>query len=120
MKRYQTCLWYPLAVRPTLYQPYRLPVRLSLWLVWAMIALGVITVGSRSPEPNHPVGLLLLGLGLAGTGLFAVLTLAIPALWSRLIDPELDRRTARVHLYWVAGLGAVGLVMMGFALNRLF
>lgn len=107
-------------MRPKLYQPYRLQVRLSLWLAWAMIALGVITVGSRSPVPNHPVGLLLLGLGLAGSGLLAVLTLAVPSLWSRLIDPEFEPRTARNHLYWVVGLGVVGLVMVGFAVNRLF
>jgi hypothetical protein len=107
-------------VRPKLYQPYRLQVRLSLWLVWAAIALGVITVGSRSPVPNHPGGLLLLGLGLAGPGALAGLTLASTALWSRLIDPEFDARAARIHLYWVVGLGVVGLVLMGFALNRLF
>lgn len=107
-------------MRPKLFQPFRLPVRLSLWLAWAAIALGVITVGSQSPVPNHPVGLLLLGLGLAGSGILAVLTLVSTALWSRLIDPDFEVRTARVHLYWVVGLGAVGAVMMGFALNRLF
>jgi hypothetical protein len=106
-------------VRPKLFQPFRLPVRLSIWLLWAVIAVAVITVGSRSPEPNHPVGLLLLGLGLAGSGLLAVLTLASTAVWNRLIEPDLDVRQARIQLYWVAGLGAVGLVLMGSALNRL-
>jgi hypothetical protein len=107
-------------VRPKLFQPFRLPVRLSLWLAWAFIAVAVITVGSRSPVPNHPVGLLLLGLGLAGSGLLAVLALASATVWSRLIDPAFDARQARPHLYWVVGLGVVGAVMMGFALNRLF
>jgi hypothetical protein len=107
-------------VRPKLYQPFRLPVRLSLWLLWAAIALAVITVGSQSAVPNHPVGLLLLGLGLAVPGLLAVLALASPALWSRLIDPELDVRQARKHLCLIVGLGIAGAVMMGFALNRLF
>ena len=106
-------------MRPKLFQPFRLPVRLSIWLAWAVIALGVITVGSQSPEPNHPVGLLLLGLGLAGSGALAVLALASAALWGRLIDPAFEARTARAHLYWVVGLGAVGAVLMGFALNRL-
>lgn len=106
-------------MRPKLFQPFRLPVRLSIWLFWAIIALAVITVGSRSPVPNHPVGLLLLGLGLAGSGLLAVLTLASTALWNRLIEPEMEARAARVNLYWVAGLGAAGLVMMGSALSRL-
>ncbi len=107
-------------MRPTLYQPFRLPVRLSLWLLWAAIAVSVITVGSRSPVPNHPVGLLLLGLGFVGSGLLAVLTLASPAIWSRLIDPEIEVRKARTHLYWVVGFGVAGAVMMGFAIDRLF
>jgi len=106
-------------VRPKLFQPFRLPVRLSIWLLWALIAVAVITIGSRSPEPNHPVGLLLLGLGLAGTGLLAVLTLASTAVWNRLIEPGLDVRQTRVQLYGIAGLGAVGLVLMGWALSRL-
>jgi hypothetical protein len=106
-------------VRPKLFEPFRLPVRLSIWLSWALIAMGVITVGSRSTEPNHPVGLLLLGLGLAASGLLAALALLSKALWERLIEPGHDVRQARVHLYWVAGLGVVGLVMMGSALNRL-
>jgi hypothetical protein len=106
-------------VRPKLFQPFRLPVRLSIWLLWALIAMGVITIGSRSVEPNHPVGLLLLGLGLAGSGLLAALTLLSKALWERLIEPGQDVRQARVQLYWVAGLGVVGLVMMGSALQRL-
>jgi hypothetical protein len=107
-------------VRSKLFQPFRLPVRLSLWLAWALIAVSVIAVGSRSPVPNHPVGLLLLGLGLAVPGLLAVLTLASPAFWRRLIDPELEVRQARVHLYLLLGLGVAGAVMIGFALNRLF
>ena len=107
-------------MRPKLFQPFRLPVRLSIWLAWAVIAVSVITIGSQSPVPNHPVGLLLLGLGLAASGLLAVLTLVSPAFWDRLIDPEFEDRKARTHLYWVVGLGAVGAVMMGFALNRLF
>ena len=106
-------------MRPKLYQPYRLQVRLSLWLAWAAIALGVITVGSRSLEPNPPAGLLLLGLGLAGSGLLAALTLASAALWDRLVDPAFDARRARIHLYWVVAFGVLGAVMMGFALNRL-
>jgi hypothetical protein len=106
-------------VRPKLFQPFRLPVRLSIWLAWAVIILGVITVGSRSPEPNHPVGRLLLGLGLSGTGLVAVLALVSTAVWNRLIEPAADRPQARAQLYWVAGLGVVGLVLIGSALQRL-
>lgn len=106
-------------MRPKLYQPYRLPVRLALWIVWAGVAVAVISVGSRSPVPNHPVGLLLLGLGLAGTGLLALLTLFSRAVWERLVDPELDVREARVHFYWLLVLGPIGLVMIWSALNRL-
>jgi hypothetical protein len=111
---------YPLAVRPKLFQPFRLQVRLSLWLLWALIAVSVITIGSRSPVPNHPVGLLLLGLGLAASGLLALLALTVSTVWTRLIDPEFDAGKARTHLYVVVGLGAVGAVMTGFALDRLF
>lgn len=106
-------------MRPTLFQPFRLPVRLSIWLFWALIVLGVIAVGSRSLESNHPVGLLLLGLGLAGSGLLALLTLASTALWNRLVDPEFEPREARTHLYWVVGIGVVGLILMGWGLSRL-
>ena len=107
-------------MRSKLFQPFRLPVRLSLWLAWALIAVAVIVIGSRSLEPNHPLGLLLLGLGLAAPGLLAVLTLASPAFWNRLIEPGLDVRQARNHLYGIAALGVVGAVMIGFALSRLF
>ena len=106
-------------VRPKMYQPYRLPVRLTLWIVWAAIALAVITVGSQSPVPNHPVGLLLLGLGLAGTALLALLTLLSRAVWERLVDPGFDIRGARTHFYWLLVLGPIGLFMIWSALNRL-
>ena len=107
-------------MRTRLFRPFRLPVRLSLWLAWAFIAVSVITIGSRSPIPNHPVGLLLLGIGLAAPGLLAVLTLASPAFWSRLIEPEIDAGQARNHLYGIVALGVAGAVMIGFALNRIF
>lgn len=106
-------------MRPKLFQPFRLPVRLSIWLVWALLVLGVFMVGSQSPEPNHPVGLLLLGIGLAGSGLLALLTLTIPTLWQRLIDPEMEAKAARAHLYWVVGFGGVGLGLLGWGLSRL-
>jgi hypothetical protein len=106
-------------VRPRLYQPYRLQVRFTLWTVWAILAVAVIWVGSQSPQPNHPVGLLLLGLGLAGSGILALLTLFSRSLWERLVDPEFDLREARTHLYWLLPLGLLGLVMIGFALVRL-
>jgi hypothetical protein len=106
-------------VRPKIYQPYRLPVRLTLWIVWAGVALAVITVGSQSPVPNHPVGLLLLGSGLAVTGLLSLLTLLSSTVWERLVDPEFDVREARTHFYWLLVLGPIGLVMIWSALNRL-
>ena len=106
-------------MRPKLYQPFLLPVRRSLWLMWAVIAVLVLFIGSQNPEPNDPLGLLLLGFGLAGPGLLAVLGLASPAYWSRLIDPELDAGVVRTHLYLLAGLGVAGAVMMGVALHRL-
>jgi hypothetical protein len=108
------------AVGPKIYQPYRLPVRMTLWMAWMAVAIGVITIGSRSPEPNHPVGLLLLGLALAGSGLLAGLTLLLPGVWKSLVDPEFDAREARIHFYWLLGLCApVGLVMVWSAVNRL-
>jgi hypothetical protein len=106
-------------VAPKIYQPYRLPVRLTLWILWAAVAVSVISVGSQSPVPNHPVGLLLLGLGLAGTGLLSLLTLLSSAVWKRLVDPELDIREARIHFYWLLVLGPIGLFMIWSALNRL-
>ena len=105
--------------RIRIYQPFKFPVRITLWALWALIAIGVITIGSRSPEPNHPVGLLLLGSGLAGSGVLAALPLLSSALWKRLVEPEFDARNARFHFYGLLALGAVGLAMMGFAVNRL-
>lgn len=106
--------------RLRIYQPFKLPVRLTLWALWAIIAVGVITIGSRSPEPNHPVGLLLLGSGLAGSGVLAALALASAAMWERLVEPELDAGNARKHFYGLLALGVVGGVMVGVALARLF
>jgi hypothetical protein len=93
---------------------------MTLWMAWMAVAIGVITVGSRSPEPNHPVGLLLLGLGLAGSGILAGLTLLIPGVWKRLVEPDFDVREARIHFYWLLGLGApIGVFMVWSAVNRL-
>ena len=105
--------------RIRIYQPFKLPVRITLWALWALIAVGVITIGSRSAEGNHPVGLLLLGSGLAGSGILALLALLSSAFWERLVEPELDVRNVRIHFYVLVGLGLLGAVMMGFALNRL-
>lgn len=105
--------------RIRIYQPFKFPVRVTLWAVWALIAVGVITIGSRSPEPNHPLGLLLLGAGLASSGILAALALLSPALRERLVEPEFDARHARFHFYGLLVLGVVGLVMVGFAVNRL-
>jgi hypothetical protein len=102
-----------------LYQPYRLSVRFALWLWWAAIALGVLYFGSRSSQPNHPAGLLLLGLGLAASGILALLTLASSVLWERLVDPEFDVRRARSRLYWMLGVGLIGIAMLWAALHRL-
>jgi hypothetical protein len=106
-------------VAPKIYQPYRLPVRLTLWIAWAGIALAVITVGSQSPVSNHPVGLLLLGLGLAGSALLALLTLLSRAVWGRLVEPGFDVRGARIHFYWLLALGPIGFYMIWSALGRL-
>ncbi len=105
--------------RIRIYQPFKLPVRITLWALWALIAVGVITIGSRSPEPNHPMGLLLLGSGLAASGILAALALLSPALRERLVEPELDPRHARFHFYGLLVMGVVGLVMMGVAVGRL-
>lgn len=106
--------------RIRIYQPFKLPVRVTLWALWALIAVGVITIGSRSPEPNHPAGLLLLGSGLAGSGVLAALALLSSAFWERLVEPEFDDGNARKHFYGLLVLGAIGAVMVGFALDRLF
>jgi hypothetical protein len=105
-----------------LYQPFNLTVRLVFWLLWALIALSVIAVGSRSPEPNHPVGLLLLGLGLFGPGLLAFLTLLSSSLWERLVvlEEEQDIRDAKIRLNALVALGLVGILMAWSALERLF
>ncbi len=104
-----------------LFKPFNLTVRTVLCFAWVVIALSVIVVGSRNPEPNDPVGLLLLGMGLAGPGVLALLTLLSKPLWDRLVelDEELDIRQARGRLQGLVGLGVVGFVMMGFALDRL-
>jgi hypothetical protein len=111
-------------MRFSLYQPFNLTVRVALMLMWVVIALLVIAIGSRSPEPNHPIGLLLLGVGLAGPGLLALSTLVSSSMWDRLVDledlEEQDDRKAKTRLYALIGLGLVGLVMLGFALDRLF
>jgi len=102
-----------------IFKPFRLAVRGFLWAGWVVIVLLVITIGSHSPVPNHPVGLLLLGLGCAGSGGLAALALFSPAGWQRLIEPELDLREARTHLYWLVGLGVLGAVLISMALGRL-
>jgi hypothetical protein len=105
-----------------LFQPFNLTVRLVFWLLWALIALSVIAVGSRSPEPNHPVGLLLLGLGLLGPGLLAFLTLLSSSLWERLVilDEEQDIRDAKIRINALVALGLVGFLIAWSALERLF
>lgn len=105
-----------------LFQPFNLTVRLVLWLLWAVIALSVIAVGSRNPQPNHPVGLLLLGLGLLGPGLLAFLALLSSTLWERLVDLEEDQdlQDARLRVNFIVGLGLVGFLMSWSALERLF
>jgi hypothetical protein len=105
--------------RIRIYQPFKLPIRITLWAVWALIAVGVITIGSRSAEGNHPVGLLLLGSGLAASGILGVLPLLSSALWERLVEPEFDARNARIHFYVLVGLGVIGGLMVGAAVNRL-
>ena len=109
-------------MRFSLYQPFNLTVRTVLLVLWVVIALSVVAVGSRSPEPNHPLGLLLLGLGLFGPGLLAFLTLLSSSLWERLVDlqEELDIRGARIRLNALVGLGLVGFLMLWSALERLF
>jgi hypothetical protein len=105
-----------------LYRPFNLTVRSVLLVLWVVIALLVIVVGDRNPEPNPPIGLLLLGLGLFGPGLLALLTLRSPSLWDRLVElgEEQDLQEARKRLSGIAGLGLVGVVMLGWALERLF
>jgi hypothetical protein len=105
--------------RIRIYQPFKLPIRFTLWAVWAIIAVVVITIGSRSAEGNHPVGLLLLGSGLAASGILALLPLLSSALWERLVEPEMDARNARIHFYVLVGLGVIGAVMVGAAVSRL-
>ena len=104
-----------------LFQPFNLTVRLVFWLLWAAIALSVIAIGSRSPEPNHPIGLLLLGLGLLGPGLLAFLTLLSSSLWERLVvlEEEQDLRDAKIRINVLVGLGLVGFLMSWSALERL-
>ena len=102
-----------------IFQPYRLIVRCYLWAAWVVVVLLVITIGSRSPVPNHPVGLLLLGLGCAGSGGLAALTLFSPAVWQRLIEADVDLREARTHLYGLVGLGVLGAVLISKAVGRL-
>ncbi len=102
-----------------LYQPYRLTVRCVLWAAWVVIVLSVMTIGSQSPKSNHPVGLLLLGLGCAGSGMLSLLTLFRPAVWERLVDPNVDAREARTHLYGLSGLGVIGAILVTMALVRL-
>jgi len=106
-------------VRLKLFEPFRLQVRLSLWLFWAAIALAVISIGSRSAEPNPPTGLFLLGAGLLAPGALAALALVSSTLWNALIDTGLEVPPARRHLYGILALGAGGAVLIGFALHRL-
>jgi hypothetical protein len=105
-----------------LYQPFNLTIRVALTLMWVMIALSVIAVGSRSPEPNHPIGLLLLGLGLFAPGLLALVTLLSRSLWERLVDlgEDQDVRRAKIRLNVLVGLGLAGFLMLWSALERLF
>ncbi len=102
-----------------LFQAFVPSVRMALLGTWAIIAVSVIAIGSRSPESNHPVGLLLLGLGLAGPGIFALAVRLSATLWSQVIEEGQEERDVRNRLYALMGLGLTGCGMIWSALNRL-
>lgn len=103
-----------------LFRPFNLQINVGLLLLWGAIALGVIALGSRSQQPNHPGGLLLLGVGLAGPGALSLMALLSPALWKQIVDPEYeDVPKARVHLIGLSVLGLAGVFMIWSAFERL-
>lgn len=106
-------------MRLGLFRPFKPQINVALLVLWVVIGAGVIFLGSRSPQPNHPGGLLLLGLGLVGPGALALMALLSPALREQIVDPEYDARKSRVHLTGLSVLGLAGAFLMWSALGRL-
>jgi hypothetical protein len=102
-----------------LFRPFTLQINVALLVLWAVIGAGVIAIGSRSAQSNPPGGLLLLGLGLIGPGVLALMALLRPALWAQIVDPEYDARKARNHLIGLSVLALAGVAMVWSALDRL-
>lgn len=108
------------AMRFGLFRPFNLQINLALLVLWVAIGAGVIFIGNRSPEYNPPGGLLLLGVGLAGPGILALMALLRPSLWAHIVDPEYDAGKARAHLGGLSVLGLGGVFLIWSAMDRLF
>lgn len=102
-----------------LFRPFNLQINVALLLLWMVIGLGVIAIGTRSQQHNPPGGLVLLGVGLAGPGILSLMALLRPALWEQIVDPEYDARTARIHLMGLCVLGLAGAFLIWSGLERL-
>jgi hypothetical protein len=107
-------------MRLGIFRPFKPQINVALLLLWVAIGAGVIFLGSRSGgQRNHPGGLLLLGVGLAGPGLLALMALLSPALREQIVDPEYEPERSRVHLAGLTVLGLAGLYLVWSGLGRL-
>jgi hypothetical protein len=106
-------------MRLGLFRPFKTQINVALMFLWILIGAGVIFLGSRGGQHNHPGGLLLLGVGLAGPGALALMALLSPAFREQILDPEYDAGKSRVHLAGLSVLGLAGVYMMWSALGRL-
>jgi hypothetical protein len=106
-------------MRLGIFRPFKPQINVALLVLWVVIGAGVIFLGSRSGQHNHPGGLLLLGVGLAGPGALALLALLSPALREQIVDPEYDAGRTRVHLTGLSALGLAGLFLIWSGLDRL-
>lgn len=102
-----------------LFRPFNLQINVALLVLWIVVGLGVIAIGTRSQQHNPPGGLLLLGVGLVCPAILSLMALLRPALWEQIVDPEYDARKARVHLMGLSALGIVGAFLIWSGLERL-
>ena len=105
-------------MRITIHQPYKLSVVCGLWALWGTIILAAMAIAGETSRTDHPLALLLLGLGLVGTGVLAGCALCSARIWERLVKPGISVTQARIDLSWRIGFGLIGIALVVIALGE--